>query len=452
MLPYDLGQLIQLIGYPGLFAIIFAESGLIIGFFLPGASLLFTAGFLASQGFLDIRIIVPLVAIAAILGDNVGYWFGAKVGVRFFEKPNSRFFKQEYLERTKRFYAKYGTRTIFFARFVPIVRTFAPILAGVANMDYRTFMFYNMLGGALWASGISYLGYTLGEVLPQTADYIEFVVLAIIFVTTLPLAREFWKHRYSHLKSPRAVLFDLDDTLAESWQPPTPDMVDKLSRLLEHVPVAILSSAGFTRIEKAFLPALEKHPHAKRLYVFSNASAEAHMLEDGSWKSQYHMKFTGEERTKVVAAVKEALGEVKIIDENPKYRPEILERDSKIVFTACGLEATQAEKRAWDPDMTKRKKLKEALHKRLPEFELGIGGTTTIDITPKGINKAYGALWLAKNLGVQPKEMLFIGDAIYPGGNDYTVMEAGVDTRQVQNPAETELLIDKLLETLEKKK
>ncbi|MBI5456319.1 HAD-IIB family hydrolase [Candidatus Kaiserbacteria bacterium] len=451
MLPWELSQFIEWIGYPGLFAIIFAESGLIIGFFLPGASLLFTSGFLASQGFLDIRIIVPLVAIAAILGDNVGYWFGSKVGIHLFDKPNSRFFKREYLERTRRFYAKYGTRTILLARFVPIVRTFAPILAGVANMDYRAFMFYNALGGVLWASGISFLGYALGETFPKTADYIEVVVLTIIVVTCIPLAREFWKHRFERIKVPKAVLFDLDDTLVESWQPPTAPMIEKLSRLLDRVPVAILSAASFDRIEKSFLPPLEDHPHVKRLYVFSYASAEAHMLENGKWIAQYQVKHTPEERVRIIAAIKEGVAETGIIERSPKYQWEILERDSKIVFTALGLNATQAEKKAWDTDLSKRTKLKKALDAKIPGFEIAIGGSTTIDITPKGINKAYGALYLAKQLGIQPKEMLFVGDAIYPGGNDYSVMEASVETRQVQNPEETELLIDKLLETLGKK-
>lgn len=450
MLPWELSQLIEFIGYPGLFAIIFAESGLIIGFFLPGASLLFTAGFLASQGFLDIRIIVPLVAIAAILGDNVGYWFGSKVGIHLFDKPDSRFFKREYLERTRRFYAKYGTRTILLARFVPIVRTFAPILAGVANMDYRAFMFYNALGGVLWASGISFLGYALGETFPKTADYIEVVVLSIIVITCIPLAREFWKHRFERIKLPKAVLFDLDDTLVESWQPPTASMIEKLSRLLEQVPVAILSAASFDRIEKTFLPALESHPHAKRLYVFSYAAAEAHMLEDGKWKAQYSIKHTPEERARIVEAIHACVKETGIIEKDAKYKPEILEREPKIVFTALGTSATQSEKKAWDTDLSKRTKLKKALEKRIPEFEIAIGGTTTIDITPKGINKAYGARWLATQLNIEPREMLFVGDALYPGGNDYVVMEAGVDTKQVENPEQTEMLIDNLLSSMKK--
>lgn len=450
MLPYDLGQLLQLIGYPGLAAIIFAESGLIIGFFLPGASLLFTAGFLASQGYLDIRIIVPLVAVAAILGDNVGYWFGAKVGIHLFDKPDSRFFKREYLERTRRFYAKYGTRTILFARFVPMIRTFAPILAGVAGMDYRAFMVYNIMGGFLWASGISYLGYLLGTTIPQTADYIEIVVLAIIAVTCIPLAREIWRHRFDRIAVPKAILFDIDDTLAVSWQPPAPGMIEKLSSLLDVMPVAILTAASFPRVEKAFLPALEAHPHTKRLYVFSYNGAELHMLKDGQWTAIYRITMPKETRARVITAIKECVEKTKIMKKQTKYRWEILERESKIVFSALGLHASAEDKRAWDPSFEKRSALVKELKKRLKDVEILIGGTTTVDVTAHGIHKGYGALWLAKELGIKPEEMLFVGDAIYPGGNDYVVMQAGVDTRQVQNPAETEKLIDALLTQLAK--
>lgn len=218
MLPFDLAAAIQLVGYPGIFLIIFAESGTIFAFFLPGASLLFTTGFLASQGVFNIWIIIPLLSIAAILGDNFGYWFGKTVGTKLFTRPDSRLFKQRYLERTRAFYAAYGSRTILFARFVPIVRTFAPVLAGVAGMPYRTFLFYNVLGGTLWATGVSLAGYTLGEVLPKSEEYITLIVLAVIAITCIPLAREWWRARRPVLAHPTAAIFDLDDTLAESFQ------------------------------------------------------------------------------------------------------------------------------------------------------------------------------------------------------------------------------------------
>jgi len=194
-LPPDwLPQLVKLIGYPGIFAVIFAESGLFFGFFLPGASLLFTAGLLASQGYFDPWILIPLVTIAAILGDNAGYWFGAKVGYKLFLRPDSRWFHHEHLQRAKVFYEKYGTRTILFARFIPIIRTFAPIVAGVVEMRYRTFVAYNILGALAWATGVTSLAYFLGSTVPAVEKYFTYIIIGIIVVTTLPLFLEAWRN------------------------------------------------------------------------------------------------------------------------------------------------------------------------------------------------------------------------------------------------------------------
>ena len=192
---FSLIPIVQMIGYPGLFAVVFLESGVFFGFFLPGASMLFTAGLLASQGFFDIWILVPLLTIAAILGDNVGYWFGARVGVRLFLRPNSRFFRHQDLERAKDFYEKYGTRTVFLARFIPIVRTFVPIIAGIVKMNYRTFVSYNVIGAITWAAGVTYMGFVLGEKFPLTQKYLSLIVMAIIIITTIPLFTEYIKRK-----------------------------------------------------------------------------------------------------------------------------------------------------------------------------------------------------------------------------------------------------------------
>lgn len=189
----NLVQLIQVVGYPGVFIAIFAESGIPFGFLLPGASLLFTAGLLSSQGFFNPWILIPGVTIAAILGDVAGYWIGRRVGYRLFLRPDSRFFKHEHLQRAEVFYEKYGTRTILFARFIPIVRTFAPIVAGVANMSFASFLTYNVLGGLIWATGITSLAYFLGSQIPQIADYLTYIILGIIIVSSLPVAYEAWK-------------------------------------------------------------------------------------------------------------------------------------------------------------------------------------------------------------------------------------------------------------------
>lgn len=191
----DLITLVQGFGYIGLFAVVFAESGLFFGFFFPGDSLLFTAGLIASQGILNVFVLVPLIVAGAILGDSVGYWFGAKVGPRIFTREDSFFFNKRHIERTRLFYLKYGTRAIIIARFVPIVRTFTPILAGVGSMPYSIFLRYNIIGGVLWGGGITLLGYFLGAAVPNIERYILLIILGIIVTSFLPVAFEFWKSR-----------------------------------------------------------------------------------------------------------------------------------------------------------------------------------------------------------------------------------------------------------------
>lgn len=178
--------LVQTLGTLGVVAIIFAESGLFFGFFLPGDSLLFTAGLLASQGYIDFWPLLILSAVAAIAGDSVGYAFGRKVGPKLFAREDSRFFKKAYLERTKVFYQKHGKKTIILARFVPIVRTFAPILAGVGDMKYHTFVSYNVIGGLSWTIGLISLGYVLGKTFPDIDRYLLPIIILIIILSMLP--------------------------------------------------------------------------------------------------------------------------------------------------------------------------------------------------------------------------------------------------------------------------
>jgi membrane-associated protein len=190
---FALIPLVKLIGYPGIFAVVFLESGVFFGFFLPGASMLFTAGLLASRGFFSAWILIPLVTLAAIFGDNAGYWFGNKVGVSLFFKEDSRFFHHRHLETAKAFYEKHGVQAVMLARFIPVVRTFAPIVAGIVNMRYRTFVVYNVVGAILWGSGVTFLGYYLGEKLPFVATYLTPIVLVIVVITLLPLVWELRK-------------------------------------------------------------------------------------------------------------------------------------------------------------------------------------------------------------------------------------------------------------------
>ncbi len=189
---FELIPLVKLLGYPGIFTIVFLESGVFFGFFLPGASMLFTAGLLASQGFFNPWILIPMVATAAILGDNVGYWFGNKVGAPLLER-NTRFFRHEHLEQAREFYEKHGVLAIVLARFIPIVRTFAPIVAGMAGMRYRLFVMYNIVGALLWGAGVTFLGFYLGERVPFVSTYLTPIILILIGVTCVPIIWEAYR-------------------------------------------------------------------------------------------------------------------------------------------------------------------------------------------------------------------------------------------------------------------
>ena len=186
----DLESIIIAVGYVGLFAIIFAESGLLVGIVFPGDSLLFTAGFLASQEIFEIVPLILLCFAAAVTGDSVGYTFGRRVGKRFFTREKSFFFNPDNVVRAENFYAKHGGKAIILARFLPGIRTLAPILAGVGEMHYPTFLLYNVTGGLLWAVGLTSLGYYLGNAIPGIDKYLLPVLLFIIIVSVLP---SIWK-------------------------------------------------------------------------------------------------------------------------------------------------------------------------------------------------------------------------------------------------------------------
>ena len=184
----NLETILPTIGYVGITAIVFAESGLLIGFFLPGDSLLFTAGFLASQGIFNIVTLCLLTFVAAVAGDSVGYAFGKNIGPKLFTKEDSWFFHKKNLAKAQHFYEKYGVKTIVLARFLPVVRTFAPIVAGIGDMHYRTFITYNLIGGFLWAIGVTLAGYFLGQLIPNVDKYLIPIVLVIVVASVLPSA------------------------------------------------------------------------------------------------------------------------------------------------------------------------------------------------------------------------------------------------------------------------
>ena len=195
----DPQHLITTFGLIGLLAVIFAECGLLIGFFLPGDSLLFVAGLVAAGGlsgvsFVPLWVLLVLVPVFAIAGNLVGYWIGYRAGPAIFNKPNSRLFKAEYVEKAHGFFEKYGARTIVLARFVPIVRTFATVMAGASKMNFRLYAFYSVIGGILWGAGVTALGYWLGQV-GWIKNNIELLAIGIVLVSVIPIAIELLRGR-----------------------------------------------------------------------------------------------------------------------------------------------------------------------------------------------------------------------------------------------------------------
>lgn len=193
----DLPALVQLAGYVGLIAIIFVETGFFFGFFLPGDSLLVTAGLLIAGAGLDLNVYLlgGMLNIAAIAGDALNYWVGRVTGPRIFVRDESFFFKRKHVERAHEFYVKHGAKTIVLARFMPIIRTFAPLVAGVARMDYRVFTIYNVIGGTAWIWSMLFTGYFLGRYVPGIDKYIEVVIIVVIFLSILPGIISWWRER-----------------------------------------------------------------------------------------------------------------------------------------------------------------------------------------------------------------------------------------------------------------
>jgi membrane-associated protein len=191
----DPKHLLETFGTLGLFLIVFAESGLLFGFFLPGDSMLFTAGLLAANGFSNLPVISAGCFVAAVAGDQVGYVIGRRAGPALFRRPESRFFHKRNVERAHAYFEEHGSKTIILARFIPVVRTFVPMVAGVGEMDYRRFVTFNVVGGFLWAVGLTVLGYILGESIPNVDRYLLPMILLIGAVSFVPVIRELWKMR-----------------------------------------------------------------------------------------------------------------------------------------------------------------------------------------------------------------------------------------------------------------
>jgi len=183
---YNIPELIRFGGLYGMVFIIFAETGLMVGFFLPGDSLLVTAGLFAARGDLNITTLIPSLTVAAILGDSTGYWIGKRAGTALYSRPDSFFFRRQHLIRTHEFYERHGGKTIVLARFIPIARTFAPVVAGAAGMSYTRFITFNVVGGIIWITSMSLTGYYLGRIVPNIESRIHIVIAIVIFLSLLP--------------------------------------------------------------------------------------------------------------------------------------------------------------------------------------------------------------------------------------------------------------------------
>jgi membrane-associated protein len=192
---YSLDDLVRWGGYVILVAIVFTETGLLVGFFLPGDSLLITAGLVAATGALDIWWLNGLLIVAAVVGDSVGYAIGYRAGPRIFTREQSLLFRPSHVERTRQFYERHGAKTIVIARFVPIVRTFAPVVAGVGQMEYRRFLIYNVAGGVGWVTSMTWAGYLLGQTIPNIGDHIHVVVAVVIVLSVIPIGVELYRER-----------------------------------------------------------------------------------------------------------------------------------------------------------------------------------------------------------------------------------------------------------------
>lgn len=245
---------------------------------------------------------------------------------------------------------------------------------------------------------------------------------------------------------PKLVVFDLDGTLAQSKQLMEIRMGELLAQLLQKMSVAIMSGAGFPQFEKQFLPALPSDARLERLYLFPDNAAQCYVFEAGKWRTRYDNAFTLQEKEHILKELDEALKETGLAEVPVRiWGQRVEDRGAEIVFSGLGQQAPLPEKKSWDPTGEKRKKLRDVLARRLPEFSEATGGMTSVDITRKGITKAYGIKQLARLSSISVSEMLYVGDALQEGGNDYVVMESGVRTQQVFGPEETTTLIKSLL-------
>lgn len=244
---------------------------------------------------------------------------------------------------------------------------------------------------------------------------------------------------------PKMFIFDLDGTLTVSKQDMSPEMGDMIARALTFSRVAVMSGAGFPQFEKQFFPALPDGADLFKLYIFPTNAAQCYVNRDGAWCAHYSEAFTEREKDQIIKAIYSSIKETNFGSPLELWGEQIEDRGAQITFSALGQRAPIEIKRIWDPTREKRRPLYEALVKKLPECSIGLNATTSIDITKKGISKAYGVEKLSEIAGVPISKMIYIGDALFEGGNDSIVIPTGVRTHQVANPEETKVFVESIL-------
>ena len=247
------------------------------------------------------------------------------------------------------------------------------------------------------------------------------------------------------MQCPKAVFFDLDDTLAPSFENPSPEIVGKLLAVLDSLPVAIITGRDFPWMARDFLPQIARSPHVERFFVFPEGAAQCLQWNGSEWRELYAESITDAERQVINGAILESVKERGVLEGLPVHGEQLVQKKAMVAFAALGMQVPADLKYSWDPGNTRRTKLRDAIAKKLPAYDVMMGGATSTDVTKKGVNKAYGVRWLSERLGVHPADMLYVGDALYPGGNDYVVVPSGIVTRATKGPAETLKIIDELL-------
>lgn len=245
---------------------------------------------------------------------------------------------------------------------------------------------------------------------------------------------------------PEVLIFDLDGTLTESKSAMTLEMGILVAQLIEKVPVAVMSGGALIQFQRQFLPALPAYTKLERLYLFPTSAAQCYEFKNGAWHEVYNIKFTQEERAQIHLALNLALKETGM-DTPPEHvwGERIEDRGAQITFSALGQQAPYAEKKMWDVDRKKREPLAVALIRMLPDFNVAINASSSIDITRKGVTKSYGIEQLSKKLNIPVEKMLYVGDGLFPGGNDYIVIQTGIPVNPVSSPEDTANIISSFL-------